>query len=256
MAKFKEMIYMCLDLLKERSDDSFYTEEHILFLITKFRNLLLERKYKNSRNQTFSSMSDANTQRICIDIEPEQLIPYGCSGMWLKSLQKIPATLSVSNTRLSVVNNLLFSHITFIPAERMPYVGYNKWLQKILYASKASDGYLYLTSSNDQYVHLEKVEMEGVFADPEEAAKLSCDADAETCDVMEMEFPLEDALIPNCIEMTVQELAGSRYAPDDRSNNDNDDLANVGLATGRTNKPAENSTYKPRTREAEQEQDS
>lgn len=237
---------MVLDLLKERSDDSFYTEEHILFLAKKFRSLLLERKYKNSRNQTFSSMSDANTQRICIDIEPEELIPYGCSNTWLKSVQKIPATLSVSNTKLSVVNNLLFSHITYIPAERMPYVGYNKWLHKILYAAKSSDGHLYLTSHNAQFVHLQRVEMEGVFADPEEAAMMSCDADAENCDVMEMDFPLEDALIPSCIEMVAQELAGPRYAPDDRTNNDNDDLANVAAATSRMSNPANNSTYKPR----------
>lgn len=255
MAKFKEIVYSVLDILKERSDDSFYTEEHIMFLMTKFRSLLLERKYRNSRNQTFSSMSDANKQIICLDLDPEEVLPYGCSSTWVKSKQEIPEIISASVPKVSVVNNLLFTPITYISSERMPYVGFNKWLNNIIYASKASDGHLYIKGNNIQFLSLEKIQMEAVFADPEKAAMLSCNENGESCDVLEMEFPLEDSLIPNCIEMIVQELSGSRYAPDDRTNNDNDDLSSIGLASSRTNKPAENSTYKPRQREYETEQE-
>ena len=54
MATFGEIIYMTLDLLKERADDAYYTEEHIIFLASKMRSLLLERKYKNSNRTSFA----------------------------------------------------------------------------------------------------------------------------------------------------------------------------------------------------------
>lgn len=256
MAKFKEIVYMVLDLLKESGDDSFYTEEHVIFLASKMRALLLDRKYKNSRNQSFSVLAEENRQQICIDLEPTELLQYGCSGMWLKSTKQIPDMMGVAEPRISTVNDMLFSHVTFIPAARMPYVGYNKWLGKIIYASRSDDGYLYLSSNNPQFVNLEQVKLSGVFSNAEEAASLSCDGASgdEACDILDKEFPLEDALIPNCIELVVQELAGPRYAPQDRTNNDVDDLGNVASAQVRAASPVENSNYRQRYRYPDEQQ--
>ena len=251
MATFGEITYMVLDQMKEITDDSYYTEEHIIFLASKMRALLLERKYKNSRNQTFTPMSDENTQEICLELQPEELAPVGCTGMWLKSVKEIPDTINVSDAKISTVSDMLQSTVTFIPAERMPYVGYNRFLQKILYAAKSDNGHLYITGSNPQFMYLEKVRMTAVFSDPVKAAELSCDGEGKACDILEMKFPLESALIPSCIELTVQELMGSRYAPQDRQNNAKDDLADVSVTQQRHPRPVENSTYKPRE-EAEQ----
>jgi hypothetical protein len=125
----------------------------------------------------------------------------------------------------------------------MPYVGHNKWLRNIIYASRSVDGYLYLNSVNPQFINLESVQMSGVFRDPVEAAKYACDGSGAivSCDVLDMPFPLEDALIPQCIEMVVQELAGPRYAPEDNVNNDRDDLAGIAART-RAQSPAQRST--------------
>lgn len=245
MATFGEIVYMTLDLLKERSSDSYYTEEHIIFLASKMRALLLERKYKATRNSTYNPFSEANRQEICLSVNPTEILPYGCAGMWLKSNEKVPDTMSMFEPRITTVSDVLFSNVTFIPVERMPYVGYNKWLRKIIYAARSTDGYLYLNSSNPQFLNLESVKMSGVFRDPEEAAKYACNADGETvaCDVMDMEFPLEDALIPHCIEMVAQELAGPRYAPDDNKNDDEDNLSGIAAST-RQSAPARQSTNK------------
>ena len=238
--------------MKELHDDSYYTEEHIIFLASKMRALLLERKYKNSRNQTFTPMSDENTQEICLELQPEELAPAGCTGMWLKSVKEIPDTINVSDAKISTVSDMLQCAVTFIPAERMPYVGYNRFLQKILYAAKSDNGHLYITGSNPQFMYLEKVRMTAVFSDPVKAAELSCDGeDGKACDILEMKFPLESALIPSCIELTVQELMGSRYAPQDKQNDAKDGLADVAVTQQRHPRPVENSTYKPRE-EAEQ----
>ena len=64
--------------------------------------------------------------------------------------------------------------------------------------------------------------MTAVFSDPQKAAELSCDGEGKACNILEMQFPLEQALIPSCIELTVQELMGSRYAPQDKQNDDNE----------------------------------
>lgn len=250
MAKYGEIVYMVLDLLKESGDDSFYTEEHVLSLATKFRSLLLERKYKQTRNSKFVEIPDENRQLICLDLELANLLPDGCSGEWLKSTVKVPKFLSTSEPRVSVVNDLMHSMVTYIPPERMPYVGFNKWLRNIIYVSKSGNGYLYLKGNNPQFINLQRIQLSGVFADPEEAEKCSCECNEgdESCDIMDKEFPLEDALVPSCIELVVQELAGPRYAPKDEMNNDRDDLSRVGAATTRAARPAEDILDRPARR--------
>jgi hypothetical protein len=225
MATFREMVYMVLDLLKETTDDAFYTEEHVLFLVSKCRALILERRYAQTRNSAFREPSTENTQMICLDLEPEELLPMNCGGLWLRSVQEIPDIINISTPKVFTVNDMLHSMVTFIPYERMPFVGYNKWLKNIIYAARSSDGHLYLQSNNPQFIHLQQAKMEAVFSDTEAAAELACPGDdGKVCDVLDQEFPLEAALIPQCVELVLQEMIGSRYAPQDRENNAEDDL--------------------------------
>ena len=252
MATFGEIVYSVLDMMKEIADDAYYTEEHVIFLAKNMRNLLLERKYKNSRNQTYSEMSDENMQDICLTLEPAEMQPAGCSGMWLRSVEEIPDTVGISNARLSTVSDMLQCTVAFIPAERMPYVGYNKWLKRILYAAKSNDGHLYVTGSNPQFMYLDNLKMTAVFSDPQKAAELACDGDGNKCNILEQTFPLESALIPSCIELVVQELMGSRYAPQDKKNDAKDGLADASVASPRHSRPVENSTYKPKAEEVEE----
>ena len=249
MATFREITYMVLDLLKERSDDSYYTEEHIIFLAGKFRAYLLERKYAKSRNKAYQSVSSENTQRICVDLERASLLPAGCGGNWLTSVQEIPDMVNADEAKVSTVSDMIFSNLTMIPAERMPYVGYNKWLKNIVYAAISGDNHLYLTSNNSQFQFLKKVVIDGVFSDPAKAAEMSCNPDGSdvACDVLDQAFPLEEALIPSCIELIVEELAGPRYAPEDRANNAKDDLSEVGVARSRSNAPVERSENRNRS---------
>lgn len=240
MATFGEITYMTLDLLKERVDDAYYTEEHILFLASKMRALLIERKYRNSKNQTFNPMSDENTQQICVDLEPVDEPALICNGMFLKSVQEIPSTVGNIEPKMSVVSDMIHSMVTFIPAERMPYVGHNKWLKNIIYATKSDDSHIYLTGNNPQFAYLKQAKVSGVFSDPVEAAKLSCDGAGENgCDVLGMDFPLEASLVPSCIEMIVQELIGSRYAPEDKNNDAKDGLGDAAVTNAKQQKPAE-----------------
>jgi hypothetical protein len=241
MATFGQIVYSVLDILKERTDDSYYTEEHIIFLASKMRALLIDRKYRNSRNQTYSPMSDENEQQICLDLVPSDNDALMCNGQWLESVQTIPSIVGDTQPKLSVVSDVIHSMVTYIPVERMPYVGYNKWLRNIIYAAKSDNGKVYLNSNNPQFMYLKKAKLSGVFSDPQEAVKLACDDDgnANKCNILEMKFPLEAALVPSCIEMVVQELTGSRYAPEDKNNDAKDGLGDAAVTNAKQQMPAE-----------------
>ena len=250
MATFGEITYMALDLLKEHADDAYYTEEHIIFLASKMRALLLERKYRNSRNTSFNPVSPENEQTICLTLEPAEMLHGICAGLWLKSTVKIPDTLNISEPKLITVSDMIPTVLTFVAPERMPYVGYNRWLKNIIYASKSADDYLYLSSNNPEFLHLAGAKMSGVFSDPEAAAKLSCDDSGEDkCDILSMTFPLEQALVPSCIEMVVQELIGSRYAPEDKKNDAKDGLGELAITNSRQQRPVERTGGAPRYEE-------
>lgn len=230
MATFGQIVYSILDLLKEHSDDAYYTEEHIIFLASKMRSLLLERKYKATRNGTFNEMSPENKQQICVELEPATMLPGECGGNWLRSVKEVPEISPVSDATTCTGHDMLPTMVTFIPAERMPYVGYNKWLRNFIYVSRSKDGHLYLKGKNPQFMYLEKVGLTAVFSDPDAAAKMSHEAcETGVCNILEQEFPLESALVPTCIEMVLQELLGSRYAPEDKKNNAQDDLGKAGV---------------------------
>ena len=252
MATFGEMIYGVLDLLKEKSDDAFFTEEHVKFLLSKMRATLLERKYKGSRNSAYQEVSDENKQQVCLSLSPASLLPAGCAGHWLRSDQPIPQVIDIPGTVACTGHDLLETNVTFIPEERMRYVGHNRWLRNIIYAARSVDGHLYLTGLNPQMMYLEQAGLTGVFSDPEAAAKMSHEAclNGGKCDIMNTVFPLEASLVAPCIELVLQELSGPRYAPEDRENNAKDDLGEAAL-TRRTAETPANEVSNSRQRESE-----
>ena len=38
----RELVFMCMDEVKLHSDDSFYTEDHLVFLLNKYRSFVLK----------------------------------------------------------------------------------------------------------------------------------------------------------------------------------------------------------------------
>lgn len=232
MATYREMVYMVLDALKLQHDDSYYTEEHVLFLLGRMRALLLMRKYAAMRSN--SSIPDSVYQEICVPLQQADMVPGGCSvKSWLKSTFKIPDLMGIGTTSAYALNSMVSEHVAFIPQERMPFVGYNKWLRNIIYVAIGNDNYLYLTSANPQAMYLKEIKLHGIFEDAEKAGKYECEADgsAVECDILDRQFPLEEGLQAACIEYVVQELIGSRYAPQDKHNNATDDLSEAAVTS-------------------------
>lgn len=221
---YKEIVYMVLDEIKSTSDDSFFTEDHVLFLIGKLRAFLLKQRYSDIKKY----IPESNYQTICLDlIEVPAISGEPCEGgSYLRSKEKIPFLMKLGNPMIYPIDYYQ-GEITYVSRERMRYVGYNKYLKNIIYASIGPDNYLYFKSFNPQYLYLEKVRITGIFEDPQAASELQCSNSNIICDVLDKTFPIEDSLVSSIIELAVKELLGAEYRPKDESNDANDALSDI-----------------------------
>ena len=220
---YREIVYACLDILKLTSDDSLYTEEHIIFLANKARTLLLKQRYSDIKKR----IPESNYQTICLDLEKVQNIQdLACQGSSLRTIQEVPYLMKIGNPKVYPQNYYL-GEITYISRERMRYVGHNKYLQNIIYCSLAPDNHLYFKSSNPQHLYLKEVQVTGIFEDIQNASQLECNNDNSQCqDILDKTFPLEEGLVHPLIEIIVKQLGPSVDLPQDQENNAQDDLAN------------------------------
>ena len=224
MATYKELTYLILDELKFHSDDSSFTEEHVLFLLDKYRSFLLKQRYADIRKE----IPESNYQTICLDLEQVNAIDgQPCTGAdYLRSVQEIPNMMSLGKQKISSTDYFQ-GNFSYTNNERFKYVGKNKYLKNQIYGTIAPDSHLYMKSNNPQVYYLEKVKVTGIFEDASKAAELECDGGTNACDVMDKDFPLEESLIPPVIELIVKELGGQKYQSEDTSNNANDDLSDL-----------------------------
>lgn len=217
---YREIVYACMDLLKFSSDDSYYTEDHIIFIASQMRNMILKQRYSDIKKQ----IPESNYQTICMDLQITDAIDgVPCAGQYLKSIQEIPVTMKIGNQRV-YPGDYFQGEITLVSRERLRYVGYNKYLKNIIYCALGPDNHLYFKSSNPQHLYLRKAKMTGIFDDIQKASQLSCESDNNTsnCDIMDMEFPLEAALTPQVIELVVKEFNNSQLLKEDEQNDAKD----------------------------------
>lgn len=227
----KEIVYMVLDLAKAAtSDDSFWTEDHVIFLLKKYRSFLIKKEQEKQRATT-DIASEFEYQQICLDLEKVPAIDgEPCTGgYYLRTTKKIPKILEDNQPRVYPIDFYQGINISYVPRDRMRYVGTNKFLQNIIYVSLGPDLHLYLNSSNPQFLYLKKLRMSAVFEDFDEMANYLCDDDGSSmaCDVMDEVFPIREYLVPTLMELVVKELTSAKYQPVDDKNNASDDMSKV-----------------------------
>lgn len=228
--KVSEICFMVLDLLKATNDDSFYVEEHVIFLLKKYRSFLIKKEQEKEKGSQ-DVASEFEYQQICLDLEKVPAIDgEPCTGgYYLRTTKKIPKILEGTQPRVYPLDYYQGINISYVSRDRMRYVGTNPYLQNIIYTSIGPDLHLYLNSSNPQFLYLRKLRVSAIFEDMDEAAGLLCDSDGESqsCDVLDMEFPIRDYLVPTLIELVVKELSGNFLRKPDEINNAKDDQPDV-----------------------------
>lgn len=230
MATYRQIVYMVLDEIKALGGDSIFTEDHIIFLANAYRLFLIEQKREKEKQNT---MPQSSYQTICVTLEKVPAIAdFPCEeGYYLRSVEEIPYMVQDVVPKINT-SNQFNTTISYVTKERMKYVGYNKYMQNMTYATLADDRHIYLKSNNPQFLYLEgsTLTITGVFEDSDKAAELACSKDGDandSCDVLNSEFPMDSAMLPQLIELLVKELYGAAYRPADDTNDDKDDLASL-----------------------------
>ena len=223
---YKEAVYYVLDALKFISDDSHFSEEHVLFLLDKYRSFIISQRYKDIRKE----IPDSNYQTICVGLEEvNNVAGISCTnGHYLKSVEKIPHMMTVGSQKVTTLD-FFQGNINYVNNDRFKYTGYNKYLKNQVYATIAPDQHLYIKSNNPQTYYLKRIKITGIFEDSTKLTDLQCDdnGDTKACDILDMVFPLEEALVPPVIELIVKELSAFKYQSADEKNNANDDLSDL-----------------------------
>lgn len=219
--KTNEIVYYCLDAIKAFSDDAYVNEDHILFLLGKYRGSLLQ-QYHNIKK----IIPDSNYQTICLNLQRTSRIPC-VAGPRLKSIETIPSLMPIGKPQILLSNSMEDEIIEYVPFERLKSVGYNKWKKNFVYAAIGPDNLLYLAFCNPQAQYLKQLKFRGIFEDYEKALELECGDKNKVCDIMERDFPLEVMLVPDLIARVVKDALGIQYRPADQENNAADDLSAI-----------------------------
>lgn len=224
----RELVWAILDLSKASvSDDSYITEDHVIFLAKKYRSFLIKKEQEKEKNST-DVASEFEYQQVCLHLEKVPAIDgEPCTGgYYLRTTEKIPKILEGTQPKIYPIDYYQGINISYVSRDRMRYVGTNKYLQNIIYVSLGPDQHLYANSSNPQFMYLNELRMTAVFEDFDEATSMLCDGEgnSESCDVMDAEFPIREYLVPMLIELVAKEILGSKYQANDLKNDAKDNL--------------------------------
>mgnify|MGYP007101826029 CR=1 FL=1 len=226
MYTYNQVVYMVLDFLKISSDDAYYTPDHVIFLLNKFRAYVLKNKYENSSE----TPSDSNYQTMHLTLtEKDRIEGIGCSGKYLVSNESLPDSLDIGTPTFSG-KDLFQGDMAVVSPNRFKYVGFDRWTRNITYVT-FEGGKVYIKSCNPLAYYLQEGTYRDIFADPLEAAAASgeydVDENGDLCNPLEVEFALEDNLLPLVMQYVVKELSGGLYKPKDDENNADDDLSKL-----------------------------
>ena len=221
MTTYREAIYMCLDLLKGMSDDFSYTEEHVAYLLDKFRALLLKQRYGSDpkKHVPYSNYQDIGITFNLIHDSKKEVVT---------STKTIPFTLQLGIPRITVDGENYYSYkCELVSRERFPFVGNNKYTKQFIYFTIDNDGYVLCKTTPEQWYSRDTAGIELKPCNFTITAILENPRDLITGNYLDVNIPIEEGLVTTLIEMVVKELAGSMYIPNDDQNNAKDDKADI-----------------------------
>ena len=98
MSTYRELVYIVLDELKTSVDDAYITEEHVIFLLGKYRGLLLKQQYKDVKKE----IPESNFQTLCLElIQVPAIAGEPCEGgTYLRSKERIPFLMNIATPKV------------------------------------------------------------------------------------------------------------------------------------------------------------
>lgn len=155
MSTYRQLIYLVSDFVKELSDDSKINEEHIAFLLDRYRTYLLKQKYLRKAQEIPLS----NYQTICSQLQEVPMYPgcndscYDDTSIYMRSKTKVTFPLTFSETEATVTeckNSYTFQHNVYTSVEAWEWFKETIGVPKDVFIPEGStlEDY-YLTSCRD-----------------------------------------------------------------------------------------------------------
>lgn len=212
MTTWKELVYIALDSLKIHSDDSKFTENHVIFLLNKYRAYVLKQTYA----KTGMLSAHANYQKLDVSLH----------STTNNSIKDIPTIMSICIP--TVYSKGDQEEITYVPLERFKYIGHNRFLSNIIYFTVDLNNKLTFnklpTYSNGKITSvIDKCNLHAVFENALDVYEFN----NSTIDILDETFPIEDILIPSILELVMKDLTNGVYKPSDNTNDAQDALSDL-----------------------------
>lgn len=205
------MVYMVLDQLKAMSDDFYYTEDHILFLLDKYRAFLLKQKYRTPKSVIL------NSNFMTIGVVASSEGDFDIPGV---------SILEIATPRISDDPSW-----NYCSPERFPFVGNNKFLKSIKYFTIDQGVFkTKIIKENPDELFMIPLSLKAVFESPTSVYKYL------EKDPIDEIFPLEEALISPLLEIVSKDLSQNQYKPEDKVNNATDDFGKIGMVATQNQK--------------------
>ena len=214
MRTYRELVYSVLDSVKIFSDDSVWETDHIVSVLTKYRALLFNQKYKGKKVE----IPFANYQRLNVGFTT------GITGTnTYKSTKQIPQILDITDlwkyTFISE-NGITTSNLNFINPHKFKYARISKWLSNQKYVTIDIDNFMYIKKS--EITNTQTLQYDTILDNPIDGYRFNGN---DALDVLDFAFPCEESLIQPIIDLCVKEIAAINGMPRDVANNATDDIS-------------------------------
>lgn len=166
---------------------------------------------------------------------------FNSYGLELTITSRTSGTIAACNEDIIGVSQVEhFGNVEIVPWERIGYVGYGRYFKNIAYGTIGPDGYLYIKSNLDLSDYnmalvtslfedpLKAREQSScTYKDPDTGEETKCPQGDGKCDDYDLEFPIEDALQTQLMNLVLKDLLAALYLAKDDVNNARDDQSDL-----------------------------
>ena len=225
--KTNQIIYDVRELLNQYSDDSNYSDKHILYLYNLKRSKYL-RQILDDKTRNFDKIM---IQSLCLEFEEVDSsiceLNLGCTI--LRSKLKLPNLLPVRNrsTLISIQPSIALSKpFKVIDITQASYI-LDKPYSNSIYATVNNEGYIYIFSNIIEHKLITCLYISGVFNNPSDLENYSncceCSTNVESCFNEDSDYPAPPFIIDAARDEIVKLLLGSKEQIKEDDQNDSSD---------------------------------
>jgi len=225
-----QLSYNILNLVKTKTTiQEPISLAQIKFNILGIRSLLIKQEF----NKNYTPDSSTIQTLKCVDVKLVDSSECDCittGEKILRTVDKIPSVVESNYnkllTRVGPVG-IILKPFSIVPYSRIPYLGYNTFTSNKV-SCFLHNGYLYFIGKD--ITRLKKVNIQGIFENPEDVAEFTDCSNGEKCYTDNMAFPVKYSMIPAITQMVID-----KFMPKSQFNDSSNDGRDNPVQTNKAN---------------------